>query len=227
MTRILVHVEGPTEEAFVNEVLSHHLYQRGFTDVSARIVGNARERSRRGGIVSWSIVRRRILSHLIEDPDSRSTTMVDYYALPPDWPGRADGYTHGITPSQMAENIEEALLADVRSHMDRNFNPNRFIPYVMMHEFEAMLFSDCQALATAMGRSDLNASLQAVRNEFNTPEEIDDSPETAPSRRIQRLMPAYQKPTIGVQAAQHIGLESIRNQCPHFAHWLHRLENLP
>ena len=111
--------------------------------------------------------------------------------------------------------------------MGRNFNPDRFIPYVMMHEFEAMLFSDCQHSHTAIGRMDLTPNLQSIRDDFNTPEEIDDSPDTAPSKRIEALLPAYQKTTMGLQAAQSIGLESIRNQCPHFDAWLHRLETLP
>ena len=37
MTRLLIHVEGPTEEVFVNEVLASHLYGCGYTKVSARI----------------------------------------------------------------------------------------------------------------------------------------------------------------------------------------------
>ena len=58
MPRILIHVEGETEEAFTNEILAPHLYQRGFSMVSARLMGNARLRSRRGGIKAWSVVRR-------------------------------------------------------------------------------------------------------------------------------------------------------------------------
>ena len=176
MTRLLVHVEGPTEEAFVNEVLSHHLYERGFTSVSARIVGNARERTRRGGIVSWEIARQGILSRLIEDSNRISTTMVDYYAMPLDWPGRADRFAQAASSAQIAENIEQALLADICANMDRNFNPNRFVPYMMMHEFEAMLFSDCDSFGHSIGRSGLIADLQAIRDDFDTPEEIDDSP---------------------------------------------------
>ena len=227
MTRLLIHVEGETEEAFVNDVLRQHLYRLGYTIVGARIMGSAQERARRGGIVPWAIARQRILNNLRADSELVISTMVDYYGMPNDWPGRANPFTATMSVSDRAEEIENALLRDVSDEMGSSFNPDRFIPYVMMHEFEAMLFSDCQALATAMGRSDLNASLQAVRNEFNTPEEIDDSPTTAPSKRIEALLPAYQKPIMGVQAAQNIGLDTIRNECPHFAHWLHRLESLP
>ena len=94
----------------------------------------------------------------------------------------------------------------------------------MMHEFEAMLFSDCAAFGSAIGRADLTPALQAIRNDFPNPESIDDSPETAPSKRIEAVFPAYQKPLMGTLAALEIGLERIRAECPHFRNWLERLE---
>ncbi|MCY4579436.1 MAG: DUF4276 family protein [Chloroflexi bacterium] len=226
MTRLIVHAEGPTEEAFVNEVLSQHLYHLGYTDVSARIIGKKRQRARRGGIVPWQIARQGILNHLTRDQGLHVSTLVDYYALPHDWPGLNDAPS-APTISDKAQAIEDALLDDVSVAMGTSFNPNRFVPFVMMHEFEAMLFSDCPTFATAIGQSDLSPSLQAIRDNFASPEEIDDSPDTAPSKRIEALHPAYQKPTMGLLAAQSIGLQAIRNECPHFAAWLHRLETLP
>ena len=86
MARLFIHVEGQTEETFVNEVLRNHLVARGYHSVEARIVGNARLRKRRGGIRPWSSVQKDILRHLKEDPHSIATTMVDYYALPGDCP---------------------------------------------------------------------------------------------------------------------------------------------
>lgn len=72
----------------MNNVLAPHLYGAGYTSVSARIVGNARQRSRRGGIRSWDAVRRDIVNHLRDDEAALATTMVDYYRLPLTWPGR-------------------------------------------------------------------------------------------------------------------------------------------
>ena len=48
MARLLVHVEGQTEEYFVNEVLRSYLEGIGYEVVGARIIGNARLRRRRG-----------------------------------------------------------------------------------------------------------------------------------------------------------------------------------
>ena len=79
--RLLVHVEGETEETFINEVLGPHLLSKGYSKVSARLIGNARQRSQRGGIKAWHTVRKEIMNHLMADRQSIATTMVDYYGL--------------------------------------------------------------------------------------------------------------------------------------------------
>jgi hypothetical protein len=226
MLRLLVHVEGQTEESFVNEVLCEHLMHSGYGSVSARLVGNPRLRSRRGGIRSWQSVKKDILRHLTEDPGAIATTMVDYYALPHDWPGRAEAPSKNSSPAR-AECVEAALLANIVAEMGPQFDPRRFIPQVVMHEFEALLFSDPERFAQGIGRGDLANQLRAIRRNFETPEDINDSPETAPSKRIKNLYPGYEKPLSGVVAAMEIGLPVIRRECSHFNSWLNRLEALP
>ena len=94
----------------------------------------------------------------------------------------------------------------------------------MMHKFEAMLFSDCAAFSHGIGNPALAIQFQAVRDAFASPEEIDDSPLTAPSKRVENLVPGYTKPLLGTLAALEIGLEAIHKECPHFRNWLDRLE---
>jgi hypothetical protein len=228
MARLLIHVEGETEEVFVNEVLAPHLRNEGWEGVSARIVGNARLRERRGGIKAWSAVREDILRHLKEDQGCCATTMVDFYALPQGantgWPGRAAAAQ--LPTLGKAPHVEAQLDADVRRAMGPNFQAARFIPFVIMHEFEGLLFSDCEAFSRGVGRPDLQEAMQAVRDEFATPEEINDSPHTAPSKRVEALIPGYQKPFLGTLAALEVGLRRIREECPHFGAWLTRLEEI-
>jgi len=229
MARLLIHVEGETEEAFVNEVLRQHLYPFGFSGVSARLVGNSRQRDKRGGIKAWGAVKKDIINHLKEDPTCIATTMVDYYALPKSgnraWPGREAA--NAVPFAQKASIVESALLEDIRHTLGDSFNISRFIPYVIMHEFEGLLFSDCNAFSSGIGRPELGADFQAIRNQFASPEEINDSPETAPSKRVKSLVQGYEKPLFGTLAVLEIGLESIRNECPHFSEWLTHLENRP
>lgn len=226
-TRLLVHVEGQTEETFVNELLAPHLAARGYSTVSARLLGTARLRSRRGGIIAWSSVRRDIIRHLRTDAGCVSTTMVDYYGMPKvapgGWPGRAQATV--LPFAAKAASVEDALLQDVRDASGADV-ARRFVPFVTMHEFEGLLFSNCAAFGSGIGRPDLTAGLQAIRDGFASPEEINDSPVTAPSKRVEALVPGYQKDFLGNLAALEIGLDAIQQECPHFREWLVRLEAL-
>ena len=226
MTRLLVHVEGETEEAFVNNILGPHLYRFGFHSVRARLIGRTPQRSHRGGIGAWTGVRKQIVNHLREDRHCVATTMVDYYGLPQDgpraWPGRATATR--LEHSNKAGEIEAQLAQDVTRIMGPGFDKHRFVPYVAMHEFEAMLFSDCARFAAGIGRPELESRFRAIRDRFSSPEDIDDSPESAPSAQILRLVPGYRKPTMGNRASLQIGLERIRDECPNFRRWLERLE---
>ncbi|MDP2158323.1 MAG: DUF4276 family protein, partial [Nitrospirota bacterium] len=108
-----------------------------------------------------------------------------------------------------------------------DFDQNRFVPYVMMHEFEGLLFSDCEGFSRGIGRPQLVDEFQAIRDQFSSPEEINDSPITAPSKRVKELVQGYEKPLMGTLAILEIGLNTIRAECPHFREWLARLEALP
>jgi hypothetical protein len=229
MSRLLIHVEGQTEESFVNEILAPHLYKQGYGRVGARLMGNARQRNRRGGIRAWPAVCNDIIRHLREDPGCLTTTMVDYYGLPQSgagaWPGRKGA---ALLPfDRKASTVEDALSEDINREQGRGFDPVRFVPYVMMHEFEGLLFSDCERFSQGIGHPELAAAFQTVREQFSSPEEINDSPVTAPSKRVEQLVPDYEKPLLGTLAVLEIGLDAIRRECPHFRAWLGRLEKWP
>ena len=169
------------------------------------------------------------MRRLKEDRESIATTMVDYYAMPRSgskaWPGR-DAAAARPFPEKAAS-VENALSTDVGNVMGHRFDRRRFIPFVMMHEFEALLFSDCRRFASGIDRLDLADAFQRIRDAFSNPEAIDDSPDTAPSKRVAALVPGYQKPLLGILAALEIGLATMRSECPHFDCWISRLERLP
>ena len=227
MARVLIHVEGETEETFVKEVLARHLSGRGVF-VGARLMGNSRLRQRRGGIRGWSSVRADIVGHLREDAGAVATTMVDYYGLPRRganaWPGR--DAAADLAFDHKAATVEQALRSDLAETMGSDYRADRFIPFVVMHEFEGLLFSDCTAFSSGIYRPHLQPRLQAIRDEFGTPEEINDSPNTAPSQRLIDIMPDYNKPIMGTLGVLQISLDTIRSACPHFNGWLAALEQL-
>lgn len=162
----------------------------------------------------------------MDDRESFATTMVDYYALPGNghgaWPGRAAATA--LPFEDRAAEIQQGMLADVRAAYDGDLDPGRFVPYVIMHEFEGLLFSDCARFAEGLNEPELAPAFQSIRDAFGTPEEINDSPHTAPSKRVLALLPGYQKPLLGTLAVLNIGLDAIRRECPNFSAWLTSLE---
>ena len=138
------------------------------------------------------------------------TTMLDYYGLPKDFPGKAG--LSGHTPYRRVALLEQAFAADIS-------NP-RFLPYLVLHEFEAMLFADPNALQSVLNS---NQKLLMPRG-FTSPEEINEGEQTHPSALVLQHFPDYQKALDGPQAVARIGLPRIRQQCPHFDQWLSKLE---
>lgn len=224
MARILVHVEGQTEEEFVNSVLAPHLYTKGFTDVSARLIGRSRVRKKRGGTCPWEAVHTEIARHLSNDAGAFGTTLVDYYALPAEWPGRSE--CGELNVAGKAKHIQNALLHDFETHHGAAL-ASRFVPFVAMYEFEGLLFSEPNLMAKGMGESDKAQQFNTIRASFETPEHINDSPQTAPSKRIINIVQGYSKVIHGNLAALEVSLERMRAECPVFADWLQALEDIP
>lgn len=227
MSGLLILVEGETEETFVGQVLAPHLHAAGMHSVGARLMGNARLRARRGGIRGWPSTLRDIERHLREDQGVYISTMVDYYGLPErgrgEWPGRARAAS--MAHEQKALCVESAMSQDVAAAVPE-LSPHRFIPFVTMHEFEGLLFSDCASFARAIGEAALQSQFEAIRAAFSNPEQINDAPTTHPSRRVANLVHGYEKVLLGTIAALEIGLQKIMIECPHFADWVGRLESL-
>lgn len=225
MKRLLIHVEGQTEETFVNAIIAPHLLSPQIEiAANARLLGNQRRRSARGGIRSWESVRNELVEKIKNDPELFHATFFDYYGLPSDWPGRQGAA--GQPVAEKLRRVQSAMSADVVAQMDRNFDRRRFLPFVTMHEFEGLLFSDCARFAEGLPQPNLAAQLQAIRDAFASPEEINDSEQTSPSHRLKPLCPGYQKVAQGVPAAKRITLQVIREQCPCFAAWIEQLESI-
>ena len=220
MPRVNIVVEGQTEEAFVKELLGPALYGLGVYPIP-RLAGKPK---RRGGVISYGSVKRDVLLALKQDRNAYCSTMLDYYRLPRDFPGLAIRSDH---PAQeKARIIERALYDDIAGALGDSFDPNYFIPYIQMHEYEGLLFSDPLRFAKGIYRPDLARAFAEIRRAFSTPEDIDDGDDTAPSKRILDLCRGYAKPMHGVLAAIEIGIAAMRRECRHFDQWVTKLEVL-
>jgi len=218
-TRVNIVVEGLTEETFVRDILSPFLGARRVFVTARRVeTGRAAGKVYRGGLVSYEKACRDILRWLIQDKDAYVTTMFDLYRLPADFPGVSNA-PQSEEPYARVARLEQALALRIGSE--------RFIPYLQLHEFEGLLFSDVEAIDAVLGveHSQLR-SLQVIRARFATPELIDDGESTVPSKRLITLFGGYNKPAFGSRIAARIGLPVLRRECPHFNQWISRLEVL-
>jgi len=60
-------------------------------------------------------------------------------------------------------------------------------------------------------------------NKFPNPELINDRPEFAPSKRLERLIDTYEKPLFGNMIALENGFDVILEKCPRFKPWMELL----
>ena len=220
MIRVHIICEGQTEEVFVRELLVPSFITKNIHLIPA-LVGKP---GHKGGNIRFERLLIDIRNRLNREKNAYCTTFIDYYGLPPDFPGKSESSKYN-TIQDKASFVNKAMTLEIESHIGLEAT-RRFIPYVQMYEFEALLFSDPEKLAQGINRSDLSSYFNEIRTAFDTPEDINDSPQTAPSKRIKNRVRNYEKPLYGTLAALEIGLIVIRQECPLFNQWLNRLENL-
>jgi len=212
MNRIITIVEGETEKQFIKKILAPYLGQKNVF-ITARLIGKP---GHKGGIGNWPRAKKEICALLKQDYNIICTTMFDFYGMPLNWPARK-GATSQIS-------VENAINKEILTEMGTAFKSNRFFSYIQKFEFEALLFSNPGILADTIQSKDLYDPLRKIVEQYNTPEDINDNPETAPSKRIIHYYPAYQKVFHGIIAAKRIGIETMRQKCHHFNNWIKRLE---
>lgn len=217
MQQIFLLAEGQTEERFVKSVLAPHLVGHGI-HVEPIIVQTKRIASGkkyRGGIGSWGQVARDIRNLLRASHVVAVTTMIDLYGLPADWPGCEQ---HAADPYDKVAAAEATMLATI--------GDRRFLPHLMLHEFETLLFAEPDLCAQHAGLPDVASRLRDAVSKCGSPEHVNDGLQTAPSKRIENAWPGYAKTTDGPALVASIGLGRLRAACPHFAQWLSKLEAL-
>lgn len=116
----------------------------------------------------------------------------------------------------------------LESEMNKAIHDNlrfRFIPYIQLHEFEGLLFNDIDVFKNNFTTEEANfIELQDIINTHPNPEEINNGKDTAPSKRLKKLIKGYNKVVYGACLADEIGLSKIREKCPRFNHWISLLE---
>ena len=209
MIRLAVSVEGQTEEEFVKGVLKAHLLSRDI-EADPILIGAGTD----GG--GGNVTVKRLTSDMARLYHSHDvvTSLVDFYGFLKKGDRTVDA-------------LEAHILQTIGEQIGEGWDQNRVFPYVQRHEFEGLLFSNVNVFATQNDfPDDCVAALLAVREQFTIPEDINDSPQTAPSKRIAGVIPRYNKRLHGPILAEEIGLDTIRAECPRFNAWVTYLESL-
>ena len=225
MARLYLFAEGRTEQTFANAVLSPHLAVHGVYLHRAVLIAHAhkKQRTHRGGGRKFGAMQKDIDRFMRQERgrDVFFTSMIDLYALHEGFPGTKEAERFRDDPYRRVNALEASWASEAKD--------SRFIPHIQLHEFEAYLFVDLPILSNFYpAEHRAVANLQDGAGAFASPELIDDGHDTAPSKRIIGELPRYEadKVTVGVQAADQIGLSAIRSKCPHFSRWLERLQAL-
>lgn len=217
---VIAIVEGKTEQIFIETILAPYI---GTKNIGIRATQVSKP-GQKGGDVRFSRVKRDLALHLKQRTDTYVTTFIDYYGTK-EWPG-LDLVSQQASPAQIADTINNATRTQVVSLFPEQETERRFIPFVAVHEFEALLFSDPGILAGQLGINE--SKVATVISQFGSPEAINNDPLTAPSKRLDAWSPngKFLKTTMGVTIAKAIGIKKIRSKCPLFNKWLENFEEI-
>jgi len=200
MVRLAISVEGLTEEIFIQKLIVPHLHGMGVDAIPVKLGG-------RGGDVSFPRIKKD-LNNLARSFDKVST-LYDFYGF--------RGKATGDNKFALEQKIVDVVADSLRS---------KIIPYVQMYEFEGLLFTSPEAIEDNIRERGLKDWAEDVLKQFSSnPESINDSPQTAPSKRLEGKSD-YIKTVHGPNIAQDIGLTLLREKCNGFNGWMNQLESL-
>lgn len=213
MKRVYIVVEGQTEQEFVNSLLAPYLVRFGILVVTPILIRTSK--CGRGGFVNYRHLENTVneLLKTSASSDFIVTTFVDFFRIPHTMPDYQASMAKPTKIGQV-ESLEHALSLAI--------NDRRFFSYIQLHEFEALLFSDNKGFEYYYEEKQAIAT-KTIVDEFDNPEEINSSPQGAPSKRLQTIIEDYNKVTEGNLIALEVGLNTILNRCPRFRAWIDKL----
>jgi hypothetical protein len=221
-------VEGQTEKDFVEKILKKELKKFG-VHTTVSLLG------RDGGSVTFERLKTDV-KHTMTGKYDYVTTMLDYYGSDNKWPGKGEieklvASGTSISADKIGEMIEGDTLDRMVKELPDLSIKEKFIPYFQMYEFEALLFSDPEVLAVKLQVN--QKYIDDIVSKFPTPEDINNSVNTAPSKRLDRLnkehsksKQGYKKRIQGIEIVEATGLETISKECTHFRKWFERIKGL-
>ena len=212
---IYILCEGQSEEEFVNRILRPYFYLHQIYDVRPILMTTSK--GHKGGDVKYDRLKFNIEKLLKRETDILVSTFIDYFRLKNDFP-KYEAAQEKQNKMQRVDFLEQALATEI--------NNSRFIPYIQLHEFEGLLFAskDGFEFLPDLKQANLKSLLLAV-NEKENPEELNDGELTAPSKRLEQLVPGFDKnkPFYGGLIAEVNTINAVLDRCLRFKTWVETL----
>ena len=229
--RLLIICEGPSEENFVNIAIAPYLLSRNpeISSVGARVIGKA---GKKGGNVSYDRLKKDITLIMKEDKQLLVTTFIDYYGIKdietyPDF----NKTTSMKNPYEIVSTLEDGIYEALQF--------SRLIPYIQLHEFEMLYFSKIDKFIATdekmIEKQDIITNkMELIVKDIGNVELINNSKETAPSKRLEKMLNEVVKIKLDKPGAAELFarncnvqyLDEIRTKCRHFNDWLSKLEKV-
>lgn len=224
MKKIFVVTEGKSETNFVNQVLAPYFLSFDKVLIPTNVLtkkDDGKGKMYKGGLSRFSQADKTIkpnIKNAERNSDTFVTTMFDYYGLPKDTPGITEA-------NQKTDSYEKVECIEKAMQIYENPSKPIYFPYIQLHEFEALIFSDIHKLEEEYFDYNLKPLKDCLQQNSN-PELIDNGIETSPSKRILSCICTYDKATAGVAVLGKIGIENLCRKCHHFSTWIEKLKSL-
>lgn len=215
MRGIYILCEGPSEEEFVNNIMRSHFQRFEIYDVRPILMSTSK--GHKGGDIKYDRLKYNIDRLLRRENDIIVTTFIDFFRLRTDFPMYSEAQLQNDKVRRV-ELLEQALLEAIDS--------SRFVPYIQLHEFEGLLFAAIDGFdyLTDVSENNLRILREAVFEKEN-PELLNDGELTAPSKRLERLIPGFDrnKPFYGGIITDVNTIEPVLERCVRFRAWVELL----
>ena len=211
MKRLYIIVEGPTEQEFVESVIAPYLRKKEIYSVTPIKIRTSK--TGRGGFVNYEHLKNDVRKLLYSKKQDLVVSMfVDFFRIP-ELPNKERWQNITSHKEQVAE-MEKCIAEDI--------NDSRFIPNIQLHEFEALLFSSNKGFEEYFSKDEA-LKTQAIIDLFANPEDINSTPQGAPSKRLLSIKENYEKVVEGNLIAMEVGIIDILSKCPRFRDWIDKL----
>ena len=219
MKRLVIIVEGETEESFVNNILRPFFCSKGLYNT----IQCFNTKHSHVGVSKYSYIKKDILNTIYEK-DVVVSMMIDFYRLLSDFPGFND-LKATQTHQEQANLLEARIKKDLENSQKQLFE--NFIPYIQLHEFETLVFTSINGIDSLFERSEMDyKGLMNVIQQYPNPEDINNHPDTAPSVRLKKLIPGYNKVLHGIDIINTVGMNELLEKCPRLKVWVESMEEV-